>query len=219
MPVPSVIAIDGPTASGKSTVGRLVARRLGYRFVDTGLMYRAITHLALRHAVPLTDEPALGRLAAATALRIDAAERVYAGGEDVTLHLRAPAVDDAVSLVSRVPVVRDALVSQQRRMAEAGSIVMAGRDIGTNVLPKAAVKVYLEASVEERARRRYAELPAVAGSATLESVRSNVARRDALDSQRPVAPLRVAGDALVVQTGGLTVAEVVDRVLRLVGAT
>lgn len=218
MPVPSVIAIDGPAASGKSTVGRLLARRLGYRFLDTGLMYRAITHLALRQAVPLADEAALGRLAASTIVSIDEAERVFAAGEDVTAHLRTAAVEDAVSLVSRVPAVRAALVRQQRRLARAGSAVMAGRDIGTNVLPKAAAKVYLEASVEERARRRHAELAASAAGVTLASVRSNVVRRDDLDSRRPVAPLRVAGDAMVVHTDGLTVEQVVDRVLALVGA-
>ena len=218
MPTPDVIAIDGPVASGKTTVGRALARRLGYRFVDTGLMYRALTVLALREGIDLGDAEALGRLAAATEIALDdVAEgptHVRAGGEELTAEVRTPQVEDAVSLVSQVATVRDAMVAQQQRIAQGGRVVMVGRDIGTKVLPDAA-KVYLDASVDERVRRRLAEVakvgePPAGGEG---EVRENVKTRDRIDSQREEGPLRAADDALRVATEGLDVDGVVDYVI------
>lgn len=219
MGFPSVIAIDGPVASGKSTVGRAVARRHGYRFVDTGLMYRAVTLLAQEGNVSLEDGAALTRLAEETPLDVRqdgaGADQVFAAGADVTARLRTAEVEAGVSLVARVPGVRDALVRQQRRMAGEGRVVMVGRDIGTVVVPDAA-KVYLDASPDERARRRHEEL-AGAGprEASLDAVKENLALRDRLDSEREASPLRVADGAVQVLTDDLDVDGVVERIERL----
>ena len=221
MPVPSVIAIDGPVASGKTSVGKALARSLGYRFVDTGLMYRAVTWVALQQQVPLDDDEALGALAREASVDIvpypeGGESRVMAGGVDVTAHLSSREVEQAVSLVSRVAAVRRALVAVQKRMAEAGKVVMVGRDIGTQVLPDAPVKVYLEASLEERVRRRYEEQLEAGRPASMGDVRDGLGRRDTLDSQRAESPLRPAADAVHVVTDGLTVEGVVQRILDLV---
>ena len=225
MPTPIVIAIDGPVASGKTTVGRELAARLGFRFVDTGLMYRALTLVALRRGIDPRDGEALGKLAAGTKISVvtDArgATQVHADGSDVTGALRTAEVEEAVSVVSQVPAVRQAMVAQQQRIAEGGRVVMVGRDIGTVVLPNAA-KVFLTASPAERARRRHAELLA-GGSApshtpSLDEVRENLALRDKLDSERAEGPLRVAEGAVLVETDGLTVDEVVDAVVSRTGA-
>ncbi|MBE0415405.1 MAG: (d)CMP kinase, partial [Dehalococcoidia bacterium] len=159
MPRPSLIAIDGPVAAGKSTIGRLLARRLGYRFVDTGSMYRALTWKALRLNIDLQDEAALSRLAESTKISLaPLGDNVHVDGHDVTREIQHSEVEAGVSLVAKVPRVREVLVREQRRLARGGTIVMAGRDIGTTVLPHAELKVYLDASFEERARRRYLEL-------------------------------------------------------------
>jgi cytidylate kinase len=215
--LPTVIAIDGPVASGKTAVGRELARRLSYRFIDTGLMYRACTYLALREGVGVDDGPALERLA--TSARMDivlaadgattAGERLEVDGEDVTDALRTPEVEANVSTVAAVPGVRVALVAQQQRMAEEGRVVMVGRDIGTKVLPNAA-KVYLDASPDERVRRRLAE---VAGKQTEAEVRANLELRDRLDSEREASPLEVAEGAAVVMTDDLDVAGVAEAVI------
>ncbi|MEX2598786.1 MAG: (d)CMP kinase [Dehalococcoidia bacterium] len=221
MTVPTVIAIDGPVASGKSTVGRVLATRLGYRFLDTGLMYRAVTLMALQRNIALNDAALLGDLAAT--LRIDVAssgvagaERILADGEDVTDHLRSPQVETAVSLVSKAGLVRRAMVAEQQRIAGEGGIVMVGRDIGTKVLPHAA-KVFLDASKDERALRRYTEAKARGDATTLEAVRANLELRDRLDSEREESPLRVADDAARLDTEGLDVEGVVDRILQVLG--
>jgi cytidylate kinase len=213
---PPQITIDGPVASGKSTVGKRVAGRLGYRFVDTGMMYRAATCLALERAVDLTDEAALGELARGMSIQLEA-DRLLVDGQDVTDRLRSPEVGEAVSLVSRVPAVREAMVAQQRRLARDGGVVMAGRDIGTVVLPGAPLKVYLDASPEERARRRYDELRESGRDATLESVRDELALRDEIDSRRAMSPLRPAEDAIIIDTDGLSLDQVVARILELAG--
>jgi len=219
--IPSVIAIDGPVASGKTTVGLALAERLGYRLVDTGAMYRAVTHLALSKGVPHDDVAALAALAEATHIDIVSArerggpQRVLANGVDVTDHLRTPEVESAVSIVSKVARVRDAMVEQQRRMADEGRTVMVGRDIGTVVLRAAGMKVFLVASVEERAKRRFAEVMAKGGRQTLDAVRENLAMRDKLDSEREVSPLRPAEDAIRIDTDPLTIEQVVERILRL----
>ncbi|MGB2710014.1 MAG: (d)CMP kinase, partial [Conexibacter sp.] len=223
---PRCIAIDGPVAAGKSAVGAALARKLGYRLVDTGMMYRAVTRLALERNIDPRDEPALGALARDARMTLEAgppdapeATRIRVDGLDVTDELRLPDVGMAVSLVSRVPAVREEMVAHQRRLAETGAVVMMGRDIGTVVLPDAPLKVYLDASPEERARRRYEELRAAGRETTLERERDEIAHRDAIDSERAVSPLRPADDAVVIDTNGLSLDEVVERVLALVSCS
>jgi cytidylate kinase len=211
-----VVAIDGPVASGKTTVGKMVAERLGYQFVDTGLMYRAVTWAALDQGIDPRDAEQLGELAFKLDLTLRGQE-VLVDGFDVTAHVRSAAVEEAVSLVSAVPGVRLAMVAEQRRMAEQGGLVMVGRDIGTKVLVNALVKVYLDASLEERALRRHREQNAAGRSVSLREVSRSLARRDMLDTQRADSPLHPAGDAVLVQTDQLDLEGVVQRVLELVG--
>ena len=192
------VAIDGPVASGKTAVGMAVAEMLGWPFLDTGAMYRAVTRSALRLGVDVEDEAALADLAAGMSMRLEAGEdgvyRLWADGEDVTDELRTPEIDSNVSAVSKVPAVRRTLVEQQRAIAAEAPMVMAGRDIGTVVLRDAPVKVFLTASVDERARRRTLQDPA----ADLERTRRDLERRDAIDSGREDSPLRPAEDAVVI---------------------
>ncbi len=211
-----VVALDGPGSSGKSSVGAAAAREVGYRFCDTGLLYRAVTWLAESRGVPVDDPEGLVDLVAEVELGEDAAGRlasVRVDGVDHTTDVRGPAVDAAVSAVSAVPEVRAALLARQRDLAAGGGIVMAGRDIGTVVLPDADLKIYLDASVDERARRRAEERgldpDGPAGIAILEALR----RRDRLDTTRAVAPLRVAPDARVITTDGNTFEQTVDAVV------
>ena len=211
-----VVALDGPGSSGKSSVGAAAAQQVGYRFFDTGLLYRALTWLAEHRGVPVDDAEGLVDLVADLGLAPDDAgrlARVIVDGADHTADIKAPAVEAAVSAVSAVPEVREALLGRQRELAEDGAIVMAGRDIGTVVLPDAGLKIYLDASVEERARRRAEQRgidPASpAGVAILESLR----RRDRLDSSRVVAPLRVAPDARIITTDGNTFDQTVGAVV------
>jgi len=213
---PTVIAIDGPVASGKTAVGRGLARRLGYRFIDTGLMYRACTLLALRSHIDVSDAPALASMADGLRMHILATpdgERLVVNGEDLTAQLRTPDVERNVSEVSKAAGVRTAMVEQQRRMAEEGRVVMVGRDIGSKVLPHAA-KVYLEARLDVRVHRRLAE---AVGKATEAQVRENVLLRDRTDSQRTESPLTVAADAVVVTTDELDVDGVVEEIVRVLG--
>lgn len=221
---PRVIAVDGSAASGKSSVGRQLAARLGYPFLDTGIMYRAITWIALQREVALTDERALTRLAESARMEVRLAppgaagtSKIIVDSEDITSNLRHADVEEAVSFVSRVPGVREALVRQQRLIAGRQAIVMAGRDIGTVVLPGADLKVYLDASLAERARRRYSEFAALGRDVTRTMVLEDLRRRDRIDSEREVSPLKPAADAVVIGTDGLTLDEVVDRVMGLVG--
>jgi cytidylate kinase len=189
-----------------------LAQRLGYRFIDTGLMYRACTYLAQRDGVSIEDPVALAALANATVMDIVVTpdgERLLANGGDVTAYLKTPEVQASVSDVAKVAGVRVAMVDQQQRMAIAGEVVMVGRDIGTKVLPDAG-KVYLDASADERVRRRLAE---VAGKETEAEVRANLELRDKIDSEREESPLRVADDAVVVQTDALDVEGVVGAVI------
>ena len=220
---PRVIAIDGPAAAGKSTVGREIGIRLGYPFLDTGAIYRAMTWAALHRGVDLSDEDALSELAAS--LNIDVGSptpesiepsTIFVDGIDVTRFLRQPEVEAAVSLVSRVAGVRNALVKLQRDLAGRNAVVMAGRDIGTVVLPNADLKLYLDASVEERARRRFVELTALGMDLTEEDVLRDLRRRDRIDSERSVSPLRPAEDAVILDTDGLTLEKVVQRLMEIV---
>jgi CMP/dCMP kinase len=213
-----VVALDGPGSSGKSSVGAAAAREVGYRFCDTGLLYRAVTWLAEERGVSVDDPEGLVGLADDVELAVDASgrlSRVRVDGVDHTDDVRAPAVESAVSAVSAVPELRQALLSRQRDLAAGGGIVMAGRDIGTVVLPDADLKIYLNASVEERARRRAEERgldpTGPEGIAILEALR----RRDRLDTTRAVAPLRIAPDARIITTDGN---EFEDTVAAVVGA-
>lgn len=220
---PSTIAIDGPAASGKSTIGELLARRLGYLYLDTGAMYRAVTWVALEQGIDIADEEAITALAESVEINItrptvdDGRQyTVYANGQDVTWEIRRPEVDANVSPVSAYPGVRQALTDQQRRIGRRGHIVMVGRDIGTVVLPDAALKVYLEATVKERAHRRHREILERGEEADYEKVLSAMRRRDKIDSERVAAPLRPAYDAVIIDTTGLSIAEVLDRMEELV---
>jgi CMP/dCMP kinase len=211
-----IIAIDGGVASGKSAVGRRVAEKLGLPFVDTGLMYRAVAHAALERGVGVEDGAALSALANHLAVRVDG-RRVWVDGEEVTDELYAPRISDVVSRVAKVAGVRLALVAEQRALAR-GGVVMAGRDIGTVVFPDADHKFFLTASVEERVRRRAAQMAARGEPVDPEKMRVEVTERDRIDSQRTVAPLRAAEDATVIDTDDLDLEAVVGRVLEEVGA-
>ncbi len=216
------IAIDGPVASGKTVVGRLIAQRLGCRFLDTGIMYRAVTLVALNRGVELGDDEALTALATSLEMRLvpgEAGDRLLVDGEDVTDFLRESDVDRGVSQVSAVSGVRSALVEQQRAIAREGSIVMLGRDIGTVVLPKADMKVFLTASVEVRARRRYHELLENGSDISYDQVASDLERRDRIDSERAASPLRPADDATQIDTDNLGVEEIARRIIATVGGS
>jgi len=223
---PSAIAIDGPAASGKSTIGELLARRLGYLYLDTGAMYRAVTWVALEQGIDISndeEEEAITALAERVEINItrptvdDGRQyTVHANGEDVTWQIRRPEVDANVSPVSAYPGVRQALTEQQRRIGRRGRIVMMGRDIGTVVLPEADLKIYLAATAEERAHRRYQEILERGEEADYEKVLSAIRRRDEIDSEREAAPLRPADDAIIIDTTGLSIAEVLIKVEELV---
>ncbi|MBI2871852.1 MAG: (d)CMP kinase [Chloroflexi bacterium] len=214
---PVVIAIDGPVAAGKTVVGKKLSQKLGYKFVDTGTMYRAVAWMAVVRGVSPEDEEGLACLAGEVSLELSAenGERVLANGEEVTAALRRPEVEERVSLVARLRGVRVAMVQKQRDLAAAGRIVMAGRDIGTVVLPDAALKVFLVASQEERARRRHAELVAVGKAVTYEDVLGSLKLRDRIDSERAESPLRPAADAHLLDTDKLTVCQVLQSILEL----
>ena len=219
---PSIIAIDGPAASGKSTIGLRLANALGYLFFDTGLMYRAVTWLALDHDMNLNDETTITALAEKTHIDVAPASKsdgrtcdVLVAGKDITWQTRLPDVEANVSVVSAYRGVRAALSEKQRRIGKRGQIVMAGRDIGTVVLPDADLKIYLDASAEERAKRRYDEIIGRRGSADYSDILAKVIERDRIDSTRDVAPLKVASDAVVIHTDHLTADEVFEQVLAL----
>jgi cytidylate kinase len=218
----TAIAIDGPVASGKSSAGSRVAAALGWPFVDTGTTYRALTWLALRRGVRTDDAAALGRLAATVSMRVhppttgaNSPTRVDVDGEDATPFLRKPEVERNVSAVSAVPEVRARMVALQRQLAEHGPVVMAGRDIGTVVLPNARLKLYLDASAETRAARRADELAGKGTPRALATVLAETRARDAIDSGRDLSPLRPADDAIVLATDGVSEDEVVARILAL----
>jgi cytidylate kinase len=217
-----IVSLDGPASSGKSSVGAAAAARLGYRFCDTGLLYRAVTWLALRHEIWPEDSVGLVRLVDEVRLVADDGGRlrhVTVDGVDVTEAVHSPDVDALVSAVSRVPDVRAALLARQRRIAESGRIIMAGRDIGTVVLPDADLKLYLDASLHERALRRAQERELDPASHQAREVLHELRRRDTIDSTRPVAPLRIPQGALVLHTDGNTFEETVELVVRAVQAT
>jgi cytidylate kinase len=225
LPKPSTIAIDGTVASGKSTIGGLLAEQLGYTYLDTGAMYRAVTWVALQQGMDIADEEAITALAASIVINItrptvyDGRQyTVYVNEQDVTWQIRRPEVDANVSPVSAYPGVRKALTDQQRRIGRQGRIVMVGRDIGTVVLPGADLKIYLDATVEERACRRYREILKRGEEANYKEVLASMLRRDRIDSEREAAPLCPADDAVIIDTTELSIAEVIAKVEELVWA-
>ena len=219
----STIAIDGPVASGKSTVGQRLAHRLGYLYFDTGVMYRAVTWAAIRRGVPIEDEPAVSELAekiviTVTRPTVDDGRQydVYADDEDITWAIRSPEVEVNVSPVSAYPDVRRALTRQQRTIGQRGDVVMVGRDIGTVVLPEADLKIYLDASAEERARRRCTEKLERGEGAAYREVLEATRRRDQIDSTRATAPLKAADDAIVLATDDLDIDGVVEAIMEII---
>jgi cytidylate kinase len=212
-----VIAIDGPVASGKTAVGLSLAREFGYRLVDTGMMYRAITWLALKEALDLEDAGGLVTLAEAAVIELgqpqaNGGPTIKVNGRDITAELRSPEVDRSVSLVSRVQGVRHAMVEKQRALAREGRLIMLGRDIGSVVLTDAPVKIYLDASAEVRARRRHRELADAGAERPEAEILEELRARDEMDSNRHVSPLRPAEDAIIIDTDALSLDEVLARV-------
>ncbi len=214
------IAIDGPAASGKSTLGEALAKSLAYLYFDTGVMYRAVTLAALQRGIALQDEAAITRLAQALSIEVTAAQAadtrqytVLLDDVDVTWQIRQPQVDANVSVPSKYPGVRAEMVRQQRRIAANGNVVMVGRDIGTVVLPEADLKIYLVASVEERARRRHMEELSRGLTSNYESVLSDLRHRDHLDSTRQTSPLKPADDAVIIDSTNRTVADIAREIL------
>jgi cytidylate kinase len=215
---PLIIAIDGPSGAGKGTVARAVAARLGYRHVDTGAMYRALAWKALHDRLDLSDEASVAAVAERARFDVEGG-RITIDGHDVATAIRTPEMDRASAMVARHPAVRRVLVARQRSYGQGGGVVMEGRDIGTVVFPDADVKIYLDASPEERARRRAAD-PAHTSSrnSQLSDVATALAERDRSDSTRTASPLAVAPDAIVMDTTGLPVERVVEQVLTLVNS-
>jgi CMP/dCMP kinase len=212
-----IIAIDGPSGAGKGTIARAVAKRLGFHHVDTGAMYRAVAWKALHDGIDLTDEAVVSALAERAQFDVSD-ERVSVDGHDIVSSIRTPEMDAAASVVARQPAVRRVLVERQRALAERGGTVMEGRDIGTVVFPRAQVKIYLDASPEERARRRATD-PAHAsgkGTAAIQEVATALADRDRRDTTRAASPLAVAEDAVVIDTTALSIDEAVERVMEIV---
>jgi cytidylate kinase len=221
----TTIAIDGPSASGKSTVAERLARQLGYLYFDTGVMYRAVTLAAMQRLGRVDDEVDVTRLAEVVRIDVNPPSRedgrmydVLLDGVDVTWDIRSTEVEANVSPVSAYPGVRKAMTLQQRRIGQRGNVIMVGRDIGTVVLPDAQLKIYLDASVEERARRRYVELLQRGKEVVYADILDAMRRRDQIDSTRAVAPLRPADDAVMVNSDGMNAEEVASKILKLIAA-
>ncbi len=223
MELPQTIAIDGPAGSGKSTLGALLAKELGYLYFDTGVMYRAVTLAAINQGVDISNEEVIGKLA--NTVRIDVRPPsiqdgreydVLLDGEDVTWNIRLDIVNAHVSEVSAYRAVRDAMTTQQRRIAQENAVVMVGRDIGTVVMPDADLKIFLDASIEVRALRRYLELCERGEEADIETVLSSLRHRDHIDSNREIAPLKAAEDAVIIQSDFMGIDEVLKKAMELV---
>jgi CMP/dCMP kinase len=213
------IAIDGPAAAGKSTVAKIVAGKLSYLYIDTGAMYRSLTYKALKLNIDLHEENELKELLAQTKITLEPTEDgqiVYVDGENVTDEIRQAAVTNSVSHVAVHSQVREEMVNRQQQLAKQGAVVMDGRDIGTHVIPDAEIKVFLLASVDERAQRRHEENISKGFPSDLEQLKVEIARRDKIDSEREVAPLKKADDATEIDTTSLSIPEVVDQIMLLV---
>ena len=212
-----IVAIDGPSGAGKGTVARSVSQQLGYRHIDTGAMYRAVGWQALHDGVPLDDEDRLALLARSANIIVEGGV-VSINGHDVTRAIRSPEIDKAAASVARLPRVREVLVTRQRQIGEQRGVVMEGRDIGTVVFPDADVKVYLDASPEERARRRANDPAHTGGQAGQAAVAASIEARDKSDTTRTASPLTLAPDATLVDTTAMPIDEVVSRIMTLVDA-
>lgn len=217
--LPKIVAIDGPAASGKTTIAKILADRWDYLFFDTGVMYRAVTYLAIKRKISTKDEEAITALAEEIQIDVKPASLddgreydVIADGADLTWEIRKPKVDSKVSLVSAYPGVREALTRQQRRIGLRGKVIMVGRDIGTVVLPEADLKIFLDASVKERARRRFEQRAQRGENPDFSKILKILQKRDRIDSTREVAPLKAAEDAIQVNTDDLDIDQVVTRI-------
>ena len=217
MPKISTISIDGPVAAGKSAVGTLLANKLGYRFIDTGMMYRSVTWAVINKHVDLEDEEAVTNIANQTIIEVGTGENpsIKVDGENVVGQLKTRAVEQGVSQISRFAGVRKAMVSRQRSLGENGMIIMAGRDIGTVVLPNADLKIFLTASAEERARRRHQEMLDAGHNIPFEQVLKDLEHRDKLDTERTNSPLKAAAYAKILKTDNIELTDVVDHIIAL----
>ena len=214
-----VIAIDGPSGSGKSTVGKAVARRLDYLYIDSGAIYRAIARSAIDTGTPLEDAASMARLARAAEIRLVGDPdhlRVLLDGRDVTDSIRQPDASHSSSVVATIPEVREAVVDKLREMAQAGGVVMDGRDIGTKVFPDAQVKLFLDASLDVRARRRFEEERERGRDVYVEAIRAELEERDRRDRERTATPLVKAGDAIFIDTSDMPLDRVIEHVLEIV---
>jgi cytidylate kinase len=216
---PQLIAIDGPVAVGKSSVGSLLAKKLAYIFFDTGMIYRAFTWKVLKSSISPEDERKLCQLANTTKFDFVPSKEgklsFLVDGEDVSSKLLSPEIEELVPLIAKVAGVRQAMVSEQRRLAQRGKVVMAGRDIGTVVLPWAELKIFLTASTEERAKRRYKELLKRRENSSLEIVLADLKKRDEMDIHRTISPLKPAEDAIIIDTENFSLEQVVDKIYTL----
>ncbi|MBP2649836.1 MAG: cmk [Firmicutes bacterium] len=213
-----IVAIDGPAGAGKSTVARIAAQRLCYAYIDTGAMYRAVTWKVMRCQVAVDDAEVVARTAGTIDLRLEYScegTKVYVDSTDVTEAIRTPEVSQLVSVIAQNGGVRAAMVDLQRKLAADGGVVMDGRDIGTHVVPAADVKIFLTASIEERANRRWLELTAKGFKVKLDELKAEIASRDKADCEREISPLVQADDAVVIDTTNLSIAQAVDKIIGL----
>ena len=219
-----IIAIDGPAAVGKSTMGKLIARELGFLYIDTGAIYRAITWKVLKSNISLNDENIISNLVSNTCVTIEKANckslndyyHIFVDGEDITEEIRNPRIDQNVSQIARLPKIRKQLICLQRKLAKKGNIIMEGRDIGSIILPQADIKFYFTASEEERIKRRYKELINKGYSIDYEEVKKQIIQRDKIDSKRKYAPLIKAKDAILIDSTKKSIEEVKDKILKII---